>query len=58
MPEITFEYGTPYLAECYGGIETYNCKEQAIWTQNEEGHRVALLCNSCKCEVETYIKNQ
>ncbi len=56
---IIFEYGTPFQAYCYGGIEHMNCNNKATWTQSSDnGHSYdALLCDRCKIEVETYIKN-
>jgi hypothetical protein len=59
MTKLTFEYGTPFLAECYGGIETIFCEENAVWTEYEEDnpHYIALVCDRCKKERETYINN-
>lgn len=54
---FSFEYGTPYVTGCYGGIETVNCHEDAAWTCYVDGYVHALLCNGCKHEMETYISN-
>lgn len=58
---ITFTYGTPYLTTCYGGVETVNCDNDATWTEEGEdyggNYLIALICDRCKEERETYIKN-
>jgi hypothetical protein len=57
--EISFQYGTPFPTECYGGIEHLSCSNDAVWDELEDGCiRVASLCNRCKEEVESYIRNQ
>jgi len=55
---ITFEYGTPYLTTCYGGIEHRICDFDAVWSELEYDILVSCLCDRCKLEVETYIKGE
>ncbi len=48
---VYWEYGTPYLTDCYGGIDTIDyCHEHAVWTQYVDGERGALCCEKCKIE--------
>jgi hypothetical protein len=55
---ITFEYGTLDATNCYGGIETLICNNDAVWTEYDDGKYRASVCDSCKKEIESYVNNK
>ena len=59
---ITFDKAKPNELKdevCMNGIETRRCHQQAVWFELENGWWViAVLCDKCKNEVESYVLNQ